>query len=290
MPESNIGNSGSVNVTSEMLSNEQFEAIKSLIYDVAGITLATHKAQMVSNRIAKRVKALSLKGYDAYIEYLENKDNLQNEIPDLVNVLTTNVTHFFRENHHFEHMKQLLIDRIKTYPDKKIRIWSAGCSSGQEPYSIAITCFDAMKEAGKKADIRILATDIDTTILEKARKGIYNKEHLKGVSEEYLKRYFLKNDEHTGAFMVKPELRNMIAFNHLNLNLNTWPMNGKFQVIFCRNVLIYFDREKQKTIVSKMTRHMEQGSYLYLGHSEHYAGTHEKIVSKGQTIYEYKGI
>ncbi len=270
-----------------ILGPKQFEAIKKIIYDVAGISLAPHKAQMVSNRIAKRIKALGLEDYDDYIDYLRHEKHGEQEMPDLVNVLTTNVTHFFRENHHFNHLKANLTALLKTNAGKRIRIWSAGCSSGQEPYSIALTCLETMHALGVQANLRILATDIDTTILARARDGLYSAEALKTVSQDYLNRHFTQEGE--THYRISRNLRELVAFNYFNLNTATWPMKGPFQAIFCRNVLIYFDREKQHSFVEKMARLLEPGGFLYLGHSEHYAGSLPCFAAKGQTVYEYKG-
>ncbi len=271
----------------QTFTQEHFLTIKDVIYNVCGITLADHKAQMVSNRIAKRIKILGLPGYDAYVEYLMDKKHRDTEIPDLVNVCTTNVTHFFRENHHFEVLKEQLKTLLQQNPNKKIRIWSAGCSSGQEPYSMAMTVLDVRKETGMRGNIRILATDIDTTILARARQGIYGEDSLKGVSPEYRQKYLTIEPGSGGAkYRVNEDVRDLVSFNHLNLNMPLWPMKGPFQAVFCRNVLIYFDRDKQRTYVNKMAQLMEPGALLYLGHSEHYAGAHPMFVSKGHTTYE----
>ncbi|MAF97192.1 MAG: chemotaxis protein CheR [Micavibrio sp.] len=269
---------------SEQLSQEHFHLIKTMLYDTAGITLADHKRNMAHNRIAKRIKELNIPCFDDYISYL-NKHQ-EEEISNLVNALTTNVTHFFREQHHFEHIKQETAALLKA-GQTKIRIWSAGCSIGAEPYSTAITLYDLQQSLGIRADIKILATDIDTTALETARNRKYPERNIKGLSKEHLNKHFTTaciNGEN--FYKLKDHVRNMVSFNYLNLNETKWPMKGPFDFIFCRNVFIYFDREKQLEYVDKMTDLLKTGGYLLLGHSEHFAAENVKYKTCGQTTYQ----
>lgn len=265
-------------------TDKHFKLIKNMLYDSAGITLADRKKNMVYNRIVKRLKKIKLSTFDEYIDYLNN--NRDQEISDLVNALTTNVTHFFREEHHFDHLKKETT-RLINDGQKKIRIWSAGCSIGAEPYSMAITMQAMMEEEKTKADIKILATDIDTTALEYAKKRKYQEKNIKGLTKAHLSKYFQssKVDNET-VYKLKDNIRNMVSFNYLNLNEEPWPMRGPFDFIFCRNVFIYFDRDKQQQYVANMTKLLKTGGYLCLGHSEHFASDDQNYKTCGQTTYQ----
>lgn len=267
------------------LDVKQFQAIKKKLYDVAGITLADHKRQMVENRIARRIKQLSLSSYSAYVSYLESEHHAD-EVVHLVNALTTNVTHFFREEHHFDHLREK-IGVLLSEVAPKIRIWSAGCSVGAEPYSAGIAAYDMMKQLKVRADLRILATDIDTMALARGRKGEYPKRIIKGLNSVLLKTHFseIESGDEKG-YRVKEHLRQLVAFNYLNFNTRCWPMSGPFDFIFCRNALIYFDRPKQQEYVEKMLRVLKPGGFLYLGHSEHAVMEGRGYKICGQTIYQ----
>lgn len=268
------------------LKKDEFETICALLYDVSGICIPTHKLQMVENRISKRIKELGMELYSEYISFLKQPKNAD-EIVNLINSLTTNVTHFFRESHHFTHLTVEIIKILSTTPATRLRIWSAGCSIGAEPYSAAMAIAEMMrKNKVLSADIKILATDIDTIALSRCRLGEYAERLMKGVSPAQLKSFFTAYEQNgERIFTVTPDLRKMIAFNHLNLNDPKWPMSGPFDFIFCRNVLIYFDREKQHEYVTKMLNLIRPGGFLYLGHSEHMAISGQQIESLGQTIY-----
>lgn len=267
------------------LSTEHFRAIKSLLYDTAGIKLADHKRQMVENRIAKRIAQLSLNSFGDYVDYLGSKGN-RDEIVHLVNALTTNVTHFFRENHHFDHLK-MQIETLLQNKAYKIRIWSAGCSIGAEPYSAAISTYETMRKAGRNCDARILATDIDTLALARARKGQFHEKIIKGLSRSHLLENFdVRNDGDEKIFKIKDHVRKMVSYNYLNFNDRAWPMKGPFDFIFCRNALIYFDREKQDEYVGKMVHLLKPNGFLYLGHSEHSVMEGKGFKICGQTIYQ----
>lgn len=269
----------------DVLDVKHFKVIKNVLYDIAGITLADHKRQMVENRIAKRINVLPLDSFDGYVKYLQG-EHKQDELIHLVNALTTNVTNFFREKHHFEHL-QGEIKGLLNKDGSRIRIWSAGCSIGAEPYTMAITAQQAREETKKMGNIRILATDIDTLALARGRKGMYREGILKGLSKNHLNTYFTKShEEGEASYIVKESIRKMVAFNHLNLNEKVWPMSGPFDFIFCRNLLIYFDRPKQLEYVTKMMRLLKTGGYLYLGHSEHAVMENQGYKICGQTIYQ----
>lgn len=241
--------------------------------------------QMVQNRIAKRLKELDLLSADQYLDFLKNQNNSE-EIVNLVNALTTNVTYFYREGHHFDHLVQH-IEQLINQGQRKIRIWSAGCSIGAEPYSAAILIYERILKKGISPDIKILATDIDTAALAVGRAGFYSEKTIKGLSKARLMEHFAKEfrDGEEG-YRVKGHIRRLVFFNHLNLNAAQWPMSGSFDFIFCRNLLIYFDRAKQREYVGKMKNYINEGGYLYLGHSEHSASEGMGLKSFGQTVYQ----
>jgi chemotaxis protein methyltransferase CheR len=263
------------------LSEDNFKFIKSLLYDTAGINIPDHKQQMVFNRITKRIQGLDIKSFNDYIQYVEKNED---EIINLINALTTNVTHFFRESHHFDHLKNEIQSLINN-GQKRIRIWSAGCSIGAEPYSSAMT-IDNILPNQSGIDIKILATDIDTNALAFARKAIYAERLLKGLPKVYLTKYFDKVEADEPSIKIKEKLRKIVYFNHLNLNLKDWPMTGPFDIIFCRNVLIYFDKAKQQEYVSKMIHLLKDNGYLYLGHSENSVMADRNLKICGPTIYK----
>lgn len=268
-----------------MLEQRQFKEIQSLLYEASGITIADHKQQMVQNRIAKRFKALELRSSSDYLSYIKQGKN-PDEIVNLINALTTNVTYFYREKHHFEHLVKH-IDALIKAGQRKIRIWSAGCSIGAEPYSAAILIYECILKKGISADIKILATDIDTAALNTGRQGFYSEKTIKGLSKARLLEHFTrehKDDEN--GYRIKGHIRRLVFFNHLNMNLAKWPMKGPFDFIFCRNLLIYFDRPKQSEFVGKMKVCLAPGGYLYLGHSEHAASEGMGLKAQSQTIYQ----
>ncbi|MBU6396838.1 MAG: protein-glutamate O-methyltransferase CheR [Rhodospirillales bacterium] len=259
--------------------------ISKIIMEESGIVLSESKASLVYSRLAKRIRHLGLSSFSEYCSLIQG-DFGKDEKQELIAALTTNVTRFFREQHHFEHMQKNILPNLirEAKARRRIRIWSAACSSGPEPYSIALTILQAMPNAGDY-DIRILATDIDHNILKIASSGIYDASQLAPISEEMQRRWFRPLNDGPGKMQVKPELRNLITFKQLNL-IGTWPMKGKFQAIFCRNVVIYFDSKTQESIWSRFLPLMEDGGALYIGHSERVSGPSEKyFFNDGTTIY-----
>lgn len=259
--------------------------ISKIIMEESGIVLSESKASLVYSRLAKRIRHLGLSSFSEYCSLIQG-DFGKDEKQELIAALTTNVTRFFREQHHFEHMQKNILPNLirEAKARRRIRIWSAACSSGPEPYSIALTILQAMPNAGDY-DIRILATDIDHNILKIASSGIYDASQLAPISEEMQRRWFRPLNDGPGKMQVKPELRNLITFKQLNL-IGTWPMKGKFQAIFCRNVVIYFDSKTQESVWSRFLPLMEDGGALYIGHSERVSGPSEKyFLNDGTTIY-----
>lgn len=261
----------------------------SLISDImrsdTGIVLSESKASLVYSRLAKRIRKLGLSGFSEYCALIKTSEGSE-ERKEMMAALTTNVTSFFREPHHFEHLRtKILPDLIqRAKAGERIRMWSAACSSGPEPYSMALTLLQLMPDANKY-DIRILATDIDQNILAIANAGVYEEALLTPVSAELRRSWFQPLDSQQSRFQVKDELRNLIAFKPLNL-IGSWPMKGSFQVIFCRNVVIYFDNDTQEHLWSRFVPILDDGGVLYVGHSERIAGTAASHVrNDGVTTY-----
>jgi len=245
------------------LSSQQFDKISRLVYQVSGIDLHEGKEELVKARLIKRLRHLKIFGFDQYLKYLAN-DKSGCEIRAMVDVLTTNKTNFFRESEHLDYLRNEIITRLE---NDRIRIWSAGCSSGEEPYSIAITLCEAIPDIGKR-DVKILATDISDRMMERARQGLYDEETLKGMPAQLKRKYFQKAEAGIGhRYRVLPQLQSMVCFAKLNL-MEEWPMRGLFDVIFCRNVMIYFDKPTQEKLVKRFWSQLREGGYLMVGHSE----------------------
>jgi len=267
-------------------STDEFRFIASLVYDRSGIVLAAHKKDMVYTRLARRLRALRLPSFRDYCALIQG-DRGAEETTFLINAITTNLTRFFREGHHFDHLKQTVLRELAEHPSqsRRLRIWSAGCSSGEEPYSIAVSLADGLPRLAQW-DARILATDLDTSMVEKARAGIYPAAALTGVSDQILARHF---EHQRGAEdlprRVSEALRRLITFKQLNL-LGPWPMKGPFDAIFCRNVMIYFDAPTKTELVRRYAELLKPNGWLYIGHSESLLDGQSRFRLKGRTIYQ----
>jgi len=263
------------------MTRVEFDRLSREIYDLTGIVLPPAKQQLVTSRLHKRLNTLSLNSFGAYLDYLES-ENGPAEAEHLCNAITTNLTSFFREPHHFVDLRGFLDgSNANGKPLKRVRIWCAACSSGEEPYSAAMTAVQS-NPSGKDRDIRILATDLDSDTLNKARSGTYPAESVGALPGPVKTRFFAQKS--AGRFTINPEIRDMVTFNRLNLH-DRWPMNGRFDAIFCRNVLIYFDAQAKRSLVSRMVALLQPGGALYLGHSESLLGHHPQLFSLGQTIF-----
>lgn len=267
------------------LSDGQFEAIRRFALQNAGISIADHKKTMVARRILRRVKALSLETFEAYFDFLQGPAG-RSEIQPLINVLTTNKTSFFRESHHFEHLTDVAIPHLLAAKsrsgERSLRLWSAGCSTGEEAWSIAIAVAHAMWRR-RDWDIRIFATDIDTDVLSIAKRGVYGADELVQVPADVKRRFFEKSSSESGGYRVAETLRTMVSFKQLNLH-NAWPLNGPIDVIFCRNVVIYFDKPSQRALYNRFANILSSDGYLYCGHSETLHGASTRFESIGHSI------
>ena len=262
-------------------TNKDFDCIRKLVSAQTGIVLSEAKSDMVYSRLARRLRTLRFQQFSQYLDYLAN--NEKEEIVHFVNAITTNLTSFFREPHHFKFLADTLLPNIfSTKKEQKIRIWSAGCSTGEEPYSIAMVIKEAINR-NKNWDIRILATDLDTNVVEKAKSGIYPLEKMTGVSEPRLKKYFHKSSS-GDEVKIKEDLQEIITFKQLNL-MHDWPIKGPFDFIFCRNVVIYFDKSTQRQLFERYANIIIDSGYLFIGHSESLFKVSDRYELLGNTIY-----
>jgi chemotaxis protein methyltransferase CheR len=266
------------------LSPATFDALRNLLHAHSGIALAHHKITMVQSRLAKRLRVLGLRSYEQYHDLL--RDPQAEEWPEFVNALTTNLTSFFREGHHFTRLVELLKPAYAA--SRRIRIWSAGCSTGEEPYTLALTLTKAF---GASAAIQILATDLDTAVLNTASRGVYPMARVESLADEWKRLGFLRGKgEHQDEVRIRPELRKLITFTQMNLLDATWPLEGgPFQAIFCRNVMIYFDKPTQRDLLRRYHGLLEPDGLLFVGHSESLLDNSLGFQSLGQTIYRRKG-
>jgi chemotaxis protein methyltransferase CheR len=262
-----------------------FLRVKNLVYNFAGIDLNDSKKNLVYNRLAKRIRFLQQDSFDEYLNYVEAQGEA--EFIHLINAITTNLTFFFRENHHFEFLAETVIPELlqKNQSTKKIRIWSAGCSTGEEPYSIAIVLKEVVPPGW---DAKVIATDLDTNVVNTASTGIYKIDRLKGVSESRKKNWFMRGKgSNDGYVKVKPDLQAIIEFGQINL-MNEWPIKDQIDVIFCRNVVIYFDKETQSKLFNRYADLLREKGYLFVGHSESLYKVCDRFELLGKTIYQKK--
>jgi chemotaxis protein methyltransferase CheR len=253
--------------------------VTSLLYRAAGIDLGEARKEMVYSRLAREVRRLGKRDVAEYLTFLENAG--QHEWTRFVNVLTTNLTSFFREAHHFEMLQR----EVLPHAGRPARIWSCGCASGEEPYSIAMVCQEHFGDA--PGSHQVLATDINTSMLQMADEGVYASERIEGLPAERLRRHFLQGSgAHAGKVKVKPALREAISFRHLNLIDEQWPIKGPFDAIFCRNVMIYFDKPTQYRILARFVPLLRRPhGRLFAGHSEAFFHAKDLFTPLGATTY-----
>lgn len=264
------------------LSDREFSRIKQRVYAVAGISLSDAKRTLVVSRLSKVVRALGLKTFESYVDYLERNGSAE-DAQNFVNALTTNLTRFYREDHHFEHLRDYVGRLVNERPrGSRLRIWSAGCSTGQEPYTIALDLMNAWPEL-KRWDFRILATDIDTVVISKAARGVYPEGELAGLAPE---RAGLFERSADGSVRIPAAVSDLVAFKPLNL-MGAWPMKGPFDAVFCRNVAIYFDKPTQGELFRRLASMLAPGAFLYIGHSENLGTGSEGFRLVGKTIYQF---
>ena len=263
-------------------ATSDFSELARLVYTRTGIVLGEHKKDMVYSRLTKRLRDLNLTSFSDYLKLLQDKSD-ESEVEQLINAITTNLTRFFRENHHFEHIQNILIPQIKSMCQREIRIWSAACASGPEPYSIAMTAHEALGQSNQH-NLRILATDLDTKMLQTAKAGIYDTGIQKDIPVNLRNKYTSFTSGNRGQFEVNSEIKALIKFNRLNL-MKEWPLKAPLDAIFCRNVLIYFNKEDKNRIITKLVNKLKVGGFLYMGHAESLMDMSLPVKSVGTTTY-----
>lgn len=263
----------------EPLTDDEFGRVCRFIHKKSGIVLTMNKKNMVYNRLLKRLRDCNIDNFSDYLRMLE-REPLNAEWQAFINALTTNLTAFFREPHHFA----TLTDFLKSRRNSNINIWCSASSTGEEPYSIAMTVSDVL--GANAINAKVVASDIDTEVLEKAKQGIYRIEELKTLTALQRQRYFMKGvGEYEGFARVKPALSNMIEFRYLNLTEGDWQLQHRFDAIFCRNVMIYFDKEMQIKLLERFAPLLKPDGLLFIGHSENISQLTKQFVINGQTVY-----
>ena len=264
-------------------TDSEFRRLRDLVHARTGIALSDAKRELVYGRLARRLRKLNLTSFAEYCQLVERP--LSDELQELTNAITTNLTSFFREHYHFEQLAsealpQLEAQRMST---RRLRLWSAGCSTGEEPYSLAVIMRERLAHLSHW-DIKLLATDIDSKVVATAAEGHYAEERFKGVSPERIRNWFPPAPGRPGMRAACADLKALITFKQLNL-LEPWPMKGPFEVIFCRNVVIYFDKATQRTLFDRMADLQNPGDWLFIGHSENLHNVTDRYKLVGRTVY-----
>lgn len=271
------------------LTDEQFHKIADFIQTNVGIKMPDQKKIMVQSRLQARLKALKMDTFDEYIQFaFSDGSSSDEEIALMIDVITTNLTSFFRESQHFSAMNDRILPELAGRGFEKIELWSAACSSGQEPYTLSIVMSEFIRtHKSSIGDFSILATDISSRVLEKAVTAVYSMEDIGDLSYDLKKRYFLRSKNAAEQKVrVKPELRGKVKFERLNFMDNSYPIDSKKHIIFCRNALIYFDKPTQESVIRKLVDWLVPGGYLFLGHSETIFGMDLPLVTVGPTIFQ----
>jgi chemotaxis protein methyltransferase CheR len=264
--------------------NEDFEALRKLVKDLTGINLSDQKRELVYGRLARRLRTLGLRTFAEYRDLLSSDGG--REISELCNAITTNLTAFFREGHHFDYLREQVLKPLaaQSAATRRVRIWSAGCSTGEEAYSLAMTVIEALPDL-PRWDVKILATDLDSDVLERAQRGVYAADRVRALGPQRLSRFFVERRAREGlCYEVAPELTALITFKQLNL-MHHLPMKGPLDAIFCRNVVIYFDKDTQRELFARVAYLQRPGNLLFLGHSESLFKVSESYTPIGKTVY-----
>ncbi|MEN9509770.1 MAG: hypothetical protein RLZZ621_2333 [Gemmatimonadota bacterium] len=261
------------------LSPSQFQRIIQLLHDHAGIRMREGKEGLVRARLTKRLRALGLPDFDAYLNYVEQEAS-RREFAEMIDALTTNKTSFLREASHFDFLRDAVFPTLTG----AVRIWSAGCSSGEEPYTLAMLCNEAFGDIGRR-DVKILATDISHRVLATAKAGVYPVELMSDVPNAWLQKYWTRGDTSGKAtYTAGPALRRLVHYAKLNL-MEKWPMKGPFDAILCRNVMIYFDKATQQELVDRYSALLRPGGHLFVGHSESLTGLTHRLKYVQPAVY-----
>jgi chemotaxis protein methyltransferase CheR len=287
------------------MGSREFKLFRELIHRETGIWLRDGKQAMLASRLSKRLRHLGMTSFADYYSYVGRTAGRAEELGELINCVTTNKTSFFRENHHFDLLAETVVPEIQQAAlrgaARSVRIWSAACSTGQEPYSIAITLLESLRAARPTGapgseiaappgwEVELVASDIDTAVLATGARGVYEDDALESVPQHWRKKYFLRGTgSMLGRIRVKPELARLVEFKRINLMDKVWPVEGPFDAIFLRNALIYFDRQTQEIFLRRMVRLLRPRGYLFIGHSEHVPWLHDVVTPLNNTVYRRK--
>lgn len=265
------------------ISPDEFQRFRTLIYDESGISLSEQKKSLLASRLSKRLRDLGLDTFSDYYEKVTLEASRE-EFTRMLDLISTNKTDFFREPKHFDFLRDRILPELAHL--KRVRIWSSASSTGEEPYTIAMTLYDGVQNPSQW-DFKILASDLSTRVLAKAAAGTYDEERVRDVPDETVKRHFLRGrGESAGLLKVKPHLADMIRFRRINLMDDQFPIKSPLDLIFCRNVMIYFDRPTQEVLVNKFHRYLKPGGYLFIGHSESLQWVTHPFKTLAPTIYQ----
>lgn len=274
-------NTGGVYEREFEFTRKDFEFIRDMVGERTGIVLSDHKENMVYGRLTRRIRQLRLSSFREYINLLSQDEG--DELIEFTNALTTNLTAFFREPHHFEYLAKTVVPLLLSKRNnRRLRIWSAGCSTGEEPYTLAMVLMESIQNIGSW-DVKILATDLDSNVVAKGKSGIYSADRITGITKSRQSKWF-RHDKASGQVMVNDALKDIITFKQLNL-LHQWPMNGPFDIIFCRNVIIYFNKDTQGKLFDRYASILAPDGYLFVGHSETLHKVTDRFRLLGKTIY-----
>jgi chemotaxis protein methyltransferase CheR len=276
----------------DSLSKSEFDRLSHFIHERSGIKMPPSKKIMMEARLRKRLRDLNINSYKEYCDFLFSKKNSQEEITHMVDVITTNKTDYFREPRQFSFLSEValptLFEESQVGVKQPLKVWSAGCSTGEEPYTISIVINEFAKKINKYM-FGILATDISTIVLQKAAIGIYEEEKIEIVAPELKRKYFLRSkDKRKKLVRLIPEIRNSVTFQYLNFMDNNYGIDGMFDIIFCRNVIIYFDKQTQDRLIEKLAKYLNPGGYLFMGHSESIFNTELPLNQLAASIYRKK--
>jgi chemotaxis protein methyltransferase CheR len=272
------------------LSHSDFLRLKDLIYSHCGIQLNETKKTMMEGRLQKRLKKLGMASFSCYCDYLFSKEGMEEELPFMTNEITTNKTDFFREPAHFEYLTRYALPELMKWeaftPRKPLRIWSAGCSSGEEPYTLAMVLQDFSRSHTTGLPFTVLATDISSAMLEKAKLAVYEEEKIAPVPPSFKKEYLLRSADKTRKLVrIVPELRSRVAFMRLNFMDRDYGLAQTSDIIFCRNVIIYFDKKTQERLLNRFCQFLSPYGYIFMGHSETILGMDVSLVQVAPTVY-----
>jgi len=260
-------------------TDADFDRVQKLIYQRAGISLHNGKHAMVYSRLSRRLRETGYRSFNEYLGWLESSDGP--EWQEFINALTTNLTSFFREDHHFKIFYEYLRQHKQS---SKLKVWCCAASTGEEPYSILITAVDAL---GSQPNLTLMASDIDSKVLATAARGVYRLENMRNINDEQFRSFFLRGKGVNAGFVrIKPELQKLVDFKIVNLVKDSWPFQEIFDVVFCRNVMIYFDGPTQRNVLERIYRVMAPGGLLFVGHAENFSESRDLFVLKGKTVYE----